>query len=79
MELDLTAVKTAFQRFSGETANEEGTDREALCGALCAQCARQIQGQLRPSLTEEEFAGKAPWRSWLQRRLFTSCCSPTKL
>lgn len=56
MELDLTAVKTAFQRFSGETANEEGTDREALCGALCAQCTRQIQGQLRPSLTEEEFA-----------------------
>lgn len=55
MELDLTAVKTAFQRFSGEVANEEGTDREALCGALCVQCARQVQRQLRPSLTEEEF------------------------
>lgn len=63
MELDLKAVKTAFAQFSGESAEEGGTDREALCGALCAQCARQIQGQLRPDLTEEELA---LWKSSLE-------------
>lgn len=39
MELDLAAVKQEFARFSGEAADEEGTEREALCAALCAQCA----------------------------------------
>ena len=55
MELDLAAVKQEFARFSGEAADEEGTEREALCAALCAQCAQQVQGQVRPCLTEEEL------------------------
>ena len=37
MELDMTAVKTAFAQFSGEAADETGTQREALCAALCGQ------------------------------------------
>ena len=52
MELDLTAVKTAFAQFSGEAADETGTQREALCAALCGQCARQgarlVRGDLSP-------------------------------
>ena len=63
MELDLTAVKTAFSHYSGETADEEGSGREALCGALCVQCARLVQGQMRPGLTEEEFS---LWKSSLE-------------
>lgn len=63
MELDLTAVKAAFGHFSGETADEEGADREALCAALCTQCARQIQGQLRAGLSETEFS---QWKSSLE-------------
>ena len=55
MELDLAVVKQEFARFSGEAADEEGTEREALCAALCAQCARQVQGRLRSCLTEEEL------------------------
>ena len=55
MELDLAAVKQEFARFSGEAADEEGTEREALCAALCAQCAQQVRGQVRPCLTEEEL------------------------
>ena len=56
MELDRTAVKTAFPQYSGETADEAGTSRETLCAALCAQCARQVEGWLRPELTETDFA-----------------------
>ena len=48
MELDLAVVKQEFARFSGEAADEEGTEREALCAALCAQCAQQVRGQVRP-------------------------------
>ena len=29
--------------------------RKILCAALCAQCAQQVQGQVRPCLTEEEL------------------------
>ena len=29
-------------QFSGEAADETGTQREALCAALCGQCARQV-------------------------------------
>ena len=47
MELDLTAVKTAFAQFSGEAADETGTQREALCAALCGQCARQVASLVR--------------------------------
>ena len=57
MELDLTAVKTAFAQFSGEAADETGTQREALCAALCGQCARQVasaaQAFYQLLLTEE--------------------------
>lgn len=63
MELDLMEVKAAFGYYSGESADEEGTDREALCAALCAQCARQIQGQLRANLTETDFS---QWKSSLE-------------
>ena len=56
MELDRTAVKQPFPRYSGETADEAGTSRETLCAALCAQCARQVEGWLRPELTETDFA-----------------------
>ncbi len=63
MELNVMEVETAFQRFSGEIPDVEGTDREALCGALCAQCARQVQGQLRQDLTETEFT---QWESALE-------------
>lgn len=56
MELDVAAVELEFAKFSGETAQEDGTQRQALCAALCAQCARQVQGQLKLGLTQEEFA-----------------------
>ena len=63
MELDLAAVKQEFARFSGEAADEEGTEREALCAALCAQCAQQVRGQVRPCLTEEELQA---WEAGLE-------------
>lgn len=63
MELDVTAVKNAFTRFSGESANEEGSERERLCNALCTQCAKQVQGQIRPGLSAEEFE---VWKSSLE-------------
>ena len=52
MELDLTAVKTAFAQFSGEAADETGTQREALCAALCGQCARQVASLVRGDLSQ---------------------------
>lgn len=63
MKLDLMAVQTAFAQFSGEEAKETGTQREALCAALCSQCARQVEGQIRSGLTEEELA---PWEGALE-------------
>lgn len=56
MTLEMTAVYTAFTQFSGESADPEGSQREALCAALCAQCARQVEGQLRSDWTEEQLA-----------------------
>ena len=52
MELDLTVVKTAFAQFSGEAADETGTQREALCAALCGQCARQVASLARGDLSQ---------------------------
>lgn len=56
MTLEITAVYTAFAQFSGEAADPEGSQREALCAALCAQCARQVESQVRPELSEEQLA-----------------------
>lgn len=59
MELDLTAVKTAFAQFSGEAADETGTQREALCG----QCARQVASLVRGDLSQ---AAQALWEAPLE-------------
>ncbi len=56
MTLEMAAVYTAFAQFSGEFADPEGAQREALCAALCAQCARQVESLVRPGLTEEQVA-----------------------
>ena len=56
MTLEITAVYTAFTQFSGESVDPEGSQREALCAALCAQCARQVENLVRPDLTEEQLA-----------------------
>lgn len=56
MNLNATGVKTAFGHFSGEEANEAGTEREAACAALCGQCARQVEAMVDPGLSEEELA-----------------------
>ena len=63
MELDLTAVKTAFAQFSGEAADETGTQREALCAALCGQCARQVASLVRGDLSQ---AAQALWEAPLE-------------
>ena len=63
MELDLTAVKTAFAQFSGEAADETGTQREALCAALCGQCARQVASLARGDLSQ---AAQALWEAPLE-------------
>ena len=63
MELDLTAVKTAFAQFSGEVADETGTQREALCAALCGQCARQVASLARGDLSQ---AAQALWEAPLE-------------
>ena len=56
MTLEITAVYTAFTQFSGESVEPEGSQRESLCAALCAQCARQVENLVRPDLTEEQLA-----------------------
>ena len=63
MELDLPAVKTAFAQFSGEAADETGTQREALCAALCGQCARQVASLVRGDLSQ---AAQALWEAPLE-------------
>ena len=62
MELEITAVYAAFTQYSGETVDPEGSQREALCAGLCSQCARQVERQLRPDLTEEQLT---PWKDAL--------------
>ncbi|MGI6255301.1 MAG: hypothetical protein ACOYJZ_06670 [Acutalibacter sp.] len=62
MELEITAVYAAFTQYSGESPDPEGSQREALCAALCSQCAHQVECQLRPGLTEEQLA---PWQEAL--------------
>lgn len=63
MELDLAAVKAAFAQYSGETADESGTERQALCARLCSQCTRQVEGQARPGLSQQEAAS---WQGALE-------------
>lgn len=75
MTLEITAVYTAFTQFSGESVEPEGSQREALCAALCAQCARQVENLVRPDLTEEQLA---LWTESLAQlaaaEAFISCC-----
>ena len=63
MKLNRTAVEQAFAQYSGETADGEGTPRQVLCAALCAQCAQQVEALVRPELTQEE---EAPWQGALE-------------
>ena len=52
MELDLTAVKTAFAQFSGEAADETGTQREA--------CVRRPVRPVRPAGGKPGAGGFVP-------------------
>lgn len=63
MELDLTGVEKTFAHLSGETPNQEGDTREALCAQLCAQCAGEVQRQVQPGLTPEE---ETQWEETLE-------------
>ena len=50
-------------QFSGEAADETGTQREALCAALCGQCARQVASLVRGDLSQ---AAQALWEAPLE-------------
>ena len=63
MELNAAAVGQAFAQLSGEQPAEEGTQRQALCARLCAQCARQVGAAVPPGLSQEELS---PWQPPLE-------------
>ena len=48
---------------AGEAADETGTQREALCAALCGQCARQVASLARGDLSQ---AAQALWEAPLE-------------
>ncbi len=56
MELDVAAVELEFAKFSGETAQEDGTQRKLFARPFALNVPVRVQGQLKPGLTQEEFA-----------------------
>ena len=79
MELDLTAVKTAFAQFSGEAADETGTQREALCAALCGQCARQVASLARGDLSQAPLEELAAAQAFYQLLLTEEAVTPASI
>ena len=57
MKLDAERIIERFRLFSGEASDGSGPDRDALCRALCGDCARWVEESLREDPGEEPLPG----------------------